>query len=592
MYKIEEIVIAGGGPVGAFTSVLMSSLGLPVTVYEKRESYTREINVKIDKHILSEAQRVCDMMEINDDFFYKLDANLEQKNRKILIKELEATFKQKAESLSAKYVTEEVKSFAQLYERHQANNPIIIDCTGRNSVLRMNEFGEDKDNIIDIPLESAMHINFRAKFETFGKTILYSAMKNNENIRLSEIVASRKKTDDGYKSVTIPVFISKHLANEFDARYPNINKKPLAPFKDVENIPDEIFQAISSIIGTLIMEDWAIDFESIVVKKIEITCGYSKTRSRHRYVCLGDSSVYLAFYKSLNFGLKHALDFFTYLTDYPGLVVSNKNQFTLSWSNLEVLEVFKKKHPGLNPVYVRQTVGRNSYLVVTKILFYGCYYFNLTTLRSEQLTGNMGINEADINNVLIELNRSLNEWGNLMEKFETKRLNELKEEIDSNQRKKRLFDYLSDLIWLNSKSPLKISETMSKISNGYALYEQDHEFIHKCLVILKDFYSLDKKYFSLSSDVLCSEIERLLGMYVERMFVSNKRKKMDLLGRLKDVFDHSNEVPFEEKVEKAQKILDGNKDLAETGSDVQFIFIIKCVDIIIDHILEQLYEQE
>jgi hypothetical protein len=179
-----------------------------------------------------------------------------------------------------------------------------------------------------------------------------------------------------------------------------------------------------------------------------------------------------------------------------------------------------------------------------------------------------------------------------MEKFETKRLDELKDEIDSNCRKKKLFDYLSDLIWLNSKSPLKLSETMSKISNGYALYEQDHEFMHKCLLILRDFFTLDKKYLSLSSDVLCSEIERLLGLYTERVFVSNKRKKLDLLNKLKDVFDHSNEAKFEEKVDRAQIILDGNKDLTENVSDVQFIFIIKCADIIIDHILEQLYQQE
>lgn len=54
------------------------------------------------------------------------------------------------------------------------------------------------------------------------------------------------------------------------------------------------------------MEDWDINWNSVVVKKINITCGYAINRSKNRYVCLGDSAAHFAYFKSLNFGLKHA----------------------------------------------------------------------------------------------------------------------------------------------------------------------------------------------------------------------------------------------------------------------------------------------
>ena len=46
---VGEVVIVGGGPVGNFTAVLCGMLGVKCTVYEKRDSYLREINIKIEK---------------------------------------------------------------------------------------------------------------------------------------------------------------------------------------------------------------------------------------------------------------------------------------------------------------------------------------------------------------------------------------------------------------------------------------------------------------------------------------------------------------------------------------------------------------
>ncbi len=48
MSNVGHVVIVGSGPVGSFMAVLTSRLGVKVTVYEKREEFTREINVKID----------------------------------------------------------------------------------------------------------------------------------------------------------------------------------------------------------------------------------------------------------------------------------------------------------------------------------------------------------------------------------------------------------------------------------------------------------------------------------------------------------------------------------------------------------------
>lgn len=66
------------------------------------------------------------------------------------------------------------------------------------------------------------------------------------------------------------------------------------------------------------MEDWDVKWETVVVKKINITCGYAIQRSKDRYICLGDSAAHFAYFKSLNFGLKHGFDFIKALSSYSG----------------------------------------------------------------------------------------------------------------------------------------------------------------------------------------------------------------------------------------------------------------------------------
>lgn len=67
------------------------------------------------------------------------------------------------------------------------------------------------------------------------------------------------------------------------------------------------------------MEDWEIDWSTVLLKKINITCGFGINRSKNKYICLGDSAAHFAYFKSLNFGLKHAFEFMKILASYPNL---------------------------------------------------------------------------------------------------------------------------------------------------------------------------------------------------------------------------------------------------------------------------------
>jgi thioredoxin reductase len=97
MLKINEIVVVGGGPIGSYIAVLTSMFGLATTVYEKRTSYSRKINVKIDENFFNQTNRVVNMLGvISENFFFNLNRMIEEKNRRILICELETLFKEKA----------------------------------------------------------------------------------------------------------------------------------------------------------------------------------------------------------------------------------------------------------------------------------------------------------------------------------------------------------------------------------------------------------------------------------------------------------------------------------------------------------------
>lgn len=401
-----RVVVVGAGPVGSFISVLAGYLGIPVTCYEKREAFTRKIKLKITNNFFDEVQQTLDNLGVCSSFFREMNRRLHSHDNKIVISELEQMLCSEARSTGKlEYKTEEIRSFSEVYKRHKKDNPVILDCTGRNSKLRIDEFGDDSENVVTTPLQHAIYINIRTKYKK--PVNLYSAMKNIKDVLLTNITVGGYREIDTFTNVTIPVFISENLAGVFDSHCPNTNKRPFNPFDASCNLPDSIFYPISSIIGCLVLEEWVVDFRSVEVKKIEISCGYAIKRSRGWYVCLGDSAVHLAFFRSLNLGLKNALEFFVSLSTYcrePRAVLSER------W----IMEQFTQNKRHLAPIRVYKTERRNSYMIVTKLLYYGCFHYCLTDRRTERLTSIWGIYKAQVKDTLSELNARLCNWNSTL----------------------------------------------------------------------------------------------------------------------------------------------------------------------------------
>ncbi|GFR28398.1 lactamase_B domain-containing protein [Trichonephila clavata] len=497
--KMKNIIIAGSGPVGSFMAVLCAQLGFPVTVYEKREGFTRNINVKIEGPFFKEVQEVLSRLNVKTEFFGKLNEHLHSQRNRILIKELEERFAREAKSLGAKYITREVESFEELYEEHKASDPIILDCTGRNSKLRINKFGSDKDNIVSAPLQHAMYVNFKAKI-TDNMSSLYQVMKYMRNIKLTEVVLSKRKDKDGFSDVTLPVFITDELARVFDKEYPNISREPLNPFNSSRLVPDSIFFPISSLLGNLIVDGCNVDLNSVKVKKIEISCGYAKERSKDNYICLGDSAIHLAFFRSLNLGLKHALEFFIKLSMLQPNVQTPKDD--------EIIKKFKEHYPHLHPVRVHPTVARNVFLVVTKVIWYGCFSYCLTNHERERLTNRSGVYKDQVVNILNELNQKLSTWSNSLADFEAKRDGDIKNEIHSNKTKSVLYDYLSWFIDINGKSFIKISELARAARGKYSLYPKDFKFLLECFKVRRE---------AIATNVISSLLNQLKGKEFDQL---------------------------------------------------------------------------
>ncbi|WP_253299871.1 MBL fold metallo-hydrolase, partial [Wolbachia endosymbiont of Chironomus riparius] len=484
---MKKIITVGSGPVGSFMAVLCVQLGFQVTVYEKREDFTRNINVKIESNFFKEVQKVLSQLNVKSEFFAKLNEYLRNQKNRILIKELEEKFTKEAKSLGAKYVIREVNSFEELRKEHKDSNPIILDCTGKNSKLRMGEFGSDESNLVITPLQHAMYINFKAKI-TDRVPSLYQVMKYVKNVKLTEAVISKCKDANGFSNVTIPIFITEELALIFDREFPDINRNPLNPFNSSNPLSDSIFFPISSVLGNLIVDDCDINLNSVEVKKIEIGCGYAKHRSKDNCVCLGDSAIHLAFFRSLNVGLKHALELFIKLS------MLKSNVETLKES--EIIKEFKAHHPHLRPINVYPTNAQNVFLVVTKVINYECFSYCLTNHKRERLTPHSGVYKSQISDILKELNDNLR-WSNLLANFEAKRDEDINSEIQSNKTKSILYDYLSWFIDINGKSPIKISETARAIKGKDVLHHKDFEFLLKCFKARRE--AISGGYFSINA---------------------------------------------------------------------------------------------
>lgn len=467
---MKKIIIIGSGPVGSFMALLCCIRGYIVTVYEKRTEFTRNINLKIEHNFFKEVHEFLARLNIDNNFFEDLNSFLLSQNDKILIRDLESKLSSEAKSIGALYVNKEVKDFGELHKDHVVSNPIILDCTGRNSFLREKEFGADQENLITFPLQSAIYINFKAK--THGNLSLYQAMKYNKHIKLSEVVMSRQKDECGYTKVTIPVFITNELGGIFDEEFPEINRNPINPFTAPSPVQNTIFFPISSLLGNLIVDGSVIDLNSVTVKKIVISCGYARKRSKDNFICLGDSAAHLAFFKSLNLGLRHALELFVRLSIH---------QAERTDSRFAAMSQFKRDNPHLNPIKIYTTDGENVFMIVTRLVWFGCFSYCYTNRKTERLTNHLGVVESQIDSILQELNRKLNSWSYLLIEFESMRDRDFQHEIKGNMEKNVLYDFTSWFISLNGKSIIKSSEGTRALSGKYSLYKRDFEFISTLL---------------------------------------------------------------------------------------------------------------
>ncbi|GFR28400.1 lactamase_B domain-containing protein [Trichonephila clavata] len=325
-------------------------------------------------------------------------------------------------------------------------------------------------------------------------------MKYMRNIKLTEVVLSKRKDKDGFSDVTLPVFITDELARVFDKEYPNISREPLNPFNSSRLVPDSIFFPISSLLGNLIVDGCNVDLNSVKVKKIEISCGYAKERSKDNYICLGDSAIHLAFFRSLNLGLKHALEFFIKLSMLQPNVQTPKDD--------EIIKKFKEHYPHLHPVRVHPTVARNVFLVVTKVIWYGCFSYCLTNHERERLTNRSGVYKDQVVNILNELNQKLSTWSNSLADFEAKRDGDIKNEIHSNKTKSVLYDYLSWFIDINGKSFIKISELARAARGKYSLYPKDFKFLLECFKVRRE---------AIATNVISSLLNQLKGKEFDQL---------------------------------------------------------------------------
>lgn len=460
---MNKIIIVGSGPVGSFMAVLCAFLGYNVTVYEKREEFTRNINLKIENNFFGGVHDVISRLNITSDFFLVLNNFLLAQNNKVLIKDLELRFSQQAKLLGALYIRREVNSFREIFHEH--DNRLVLDCTGRNSNLRVEEFGRDEDNVVSTSLQNAMYLNFKANVT--GSLSLYQTMKYMKDIKLSEVIVSRHRNEDGFSNVTIPAFITDGLARVFDQEFPDISRNPVNPFNTSKSMSNKLFFPISSLLGNLLMDGCLIDLNSVSVKKIEISCGYAKRRSRNNLVCLGDSAVHLAFFKSLYLGLKHGLEFFVQLSILRGETNATG----------DVLSEFKRDNPLLNPVKLYRTKGGNVFLVVTKIILYGCFSYCYTNRKTIRLTNQMGVTADKIQHILEELNRQQSSWNFLLKSFETNREHDVMLEVASNKEKNVLYDHTSWMVNLDGKSVIKISEVARVMSGKHLLVQNNFEFL-------------------------------------------------------------------------------------------------------------------
>lgn len=174
----------------------------------------------------------------------------------------------------------------------------------------------------------------------------------------------------------------------------------------------------------------------------------------------------------------HALEFFVGLSTYciePDATSSDE----------QILRQFRRDNIGLLPSYVCRTCRRNSYMVVTKVLFYGCFHYCLTNHRTERLKSPLGIRKAQVDDELRKLDARLSNWSCVLGDFESRRKRDIYREVQSNLDKNDMYKYISWIIDVKGSSPVKISGVISMARRGYFLSPESYIFFLRCLKVLK-----------------------------------------------------------------------------------------------------------
>lgn len=504
---MKHIVIVGSGPVGSFMAVLCRLLSFEVTVYEKRKEFTRDINLKINGDLFKEVQDALARLDVQSNFFAEFYKYLRRQNGRILIKHLEEKFTEEAISLGAEYIFKEVTNVWDLKVNYRTEDVLILDCTGRNSKLRELIFGSDEVNVVTTPLQNAMYITFKSKFA--NDTSLYQVMKNVSSIKLTEVVVSKNKDADGFANVTIPVFITSKLARCFDEEFPDINRKPLNPFQSSIPVPDTIFFPVSSIIGNLLVDDCYVDLNSVKVKKIVISCGYANIRSKSYFICLGDAAAHLAFFKSLNLGLKHAFELFIHLSMFT-------KDTAPSVDYDDIMKQFSYHNPHLNPIKVYPTRARNLFFIITRVVWYGCFTFCTTNQKTTRLIDVTGGTEREVYVLITKYNEKLSRWDDSLKDFEEKREVDMQSEISSNKFKNISFEFASLFIDINGKSVFKISEVLREVSGRHSLYRKDFDFFLKCFKMRREVLRYQPGCSETNNDATMNFIHNMLKYLVKK----------------------------------------------------------------------------
>lgn len=212
-------------------------------------------------------------------------------------------------------------------------------------------------------------------------------------------------------------------------------------------------------------------------------------------------------------------------------------------------------------------------MITTKVIWNGVYTFCLTNKHIEHLTDIMGVNDQEVEMIYRDLRWKYNDWEYLLSKFEQKRDRDIEEVIKSNQKKNKMFDYVSDIVWLNAKSPIKISELLSEISNGYSLFSSDLKYFNGYFLVLREYFISNREL-----NIIEQKLRELVDLY--------KEKNQDLMESLRDLFDRNDSTSFREKIKIASQELNDSRHLIKKRNK-KFFILVKLIDTIIQDVLKR-----